>query len=171
MRLSEALSRRLFIAELVLLVLPSAAILLPYSAFFAAGSLVMIGGAIVMPFAEGGPPRGWSDLRDWLQIIGMFGGFTVIAGLGVFALWQFLKIALGFARGGRAALPSLRGTFRSGLLCAILPVLVWMPFVFLGASGRKDPWLIPVVMSGLPLIVPILHLVLELWTGPRERNA
>lgn len=167
MRLSETFSRRLFIAELIVLVLPSAVVLLPYGAFFAAGSLALIGVALAIPFTKGGPVGRWSDLGDLAQLVGIYGAFAVVAGLGVFALWQFLKIALGFARDGRAALPLLRKTFRTGLLCALLPAAVWGYFVFVGAGGRRDPWLLPVVMSGLPLLVPILHLALELRSAPK----
>ena len=167
MRLSETVSRRLFIAELALLVLPSAMVLLPYGAFFAVGSLAFVGVALSVPFTKGGPIGRWSNLGDLAQLVGIYGAFAAVAGLGVFALWQFLKIALGFARGGRTALPLLRGSFRTSLICALLPALIWVSFDFVGAGGREDPWFLPVIMSGLPLLVPILHLALELWLGAR----
>ena len=85
MRLSETFSRRLFIAELIVLVLPSAVVLLPYGAFFAAGSLALIGVALAIPFTKGGPVGRWSDLGNLAQLVGIYGAFAVVAGLGVSA--------------------------------------------------------------------------------------
>lgn len=166
MRLSEALSRRLFIVELILLALPSTAVIFAYGIFFSVGMPVVAVMALAMS-AGRGLPGSWSEVLNGLQLAGLFASFGAVAGLGIFALWQFLKIALGFARHGRAALPPLRRTFRIGLICALLPAAVWGYFVFAGVGGRGGPWLLVAVMSGLPLLAPILHLALELWSGAR----
>lgn len=172
MRLSEALSRRLFIVELILLALPSAAVIFVYGIFLSVGMPVVAVMALAMS-AGRGLPGSWADILNGLQLAGLFAGFGAVAGLGVFALWRFVRIAHSFVRNGRVGLPQLRGAFRSGLLCAVLPGIAWGYFVFLGAGGRQDPVFIPVAMSGLPLLVPILHLALELWsarTQPRTAH-
>lgn len=170
MRLSEALSRRLFVGELMLLALPSAAVLFAYGIFFAAGMPVVAVMAIAIS-AGRGLPGSWSEVLNGLQLAGLFAGFGAVAGLGVFALWRFVRIAHSFVRNGRASLLKLRGMFLSGALCAILPGVAWGYYVFLGASARRDPLLLPIVMSGLPLLIPVLHLALELWSVPEQARA
>jgi hypothetical protein len=174
-RMAARLSRWLFVLELVVLALPAVAVLLPYALYLGGASLLMllVGGFEAMRSGIGSLTL--ADLASALGLFAMFGGIAALAFAGIVALIRFGDIAHAFARRGRPGLRDVGSGFRRGLAWAAAPLALWVPFGLVGA-GASHPAdrIVGFYVSGLTLLVPVLHLWLEIRLaqagGPRPET-
>lgn len=141
--------RYLYAAELAILALPCLAVLAP---FLAGLALFSYGGLIVTII---GMSRG-SDFTVEHLAFAAAGSAIVTAAFA--AIWIFLDLSIAYLSGCRDWTRRHRRKFWTGLILSILPII----FTFAAAAreiGIGDRHsVVAVYLSGLPLLVPTLHL-------------
>lgn len=153
----ERASRAVFIVELLVFALPAILLLGTYAVILGGWSLFAAIVAAVMPLMEANAGLATFDLLT------MFIVSLLIAVSGLIALWNFMTVAFGFARYGTRALCKSTRVFNRGLAFAVLPLCIAVPFgLALGHAGYPEDIVPAAYLSGLPLLVPVVHLWLEM---------
>jgi len=139
---NERTSRILFALEMVFFALPAL--------FLLFGMMIL---SVVLFFITlGGLTAG--SLSEFLRTEAIF----LATGTGAVALWMFTKLSSNFLLYGKAGIARSRSELWRGLLLSIFPILVacW-------AAGQMQQELpVMIYMSGLPLLIPALHLWLAM---------
>jgi hypothetical protein len=158
MAMGERAGRFLWLAELVVLAAPSVAMLAAWSLMLIVGLLGFVGMAIPNMFK-----------MDFLKFGELIALLLILIGLalafaGMVALWRFVLLARGFKRYDKLTLADQIATFRSCVKWGLLPMMVMVPWG-VNRIVLADDWINYVIgfySSGLPLLIPIAHIRLEL---------
>lgn len=169
--MSELHSRLLFAFEVVLIglpgtfffvvpfAIPAALLLTPITLFGLAGSLI-----------KGGPQIGHELWAGAEVLVMALVGLSTVA-----ALLCFLGLSTIFLFLGRAGLSKQTGLLRWGLLCGSPPILLSsIPRVVEEIGLRPfdlDRLLPSLLYSGLPLLIPAVHVALEVRFCQRSSTA
>lgn len=163
---SERASKAIFLLEFLVFALPAILILGFYSVLIGGWTLFGLGTALILPFTEI-IALAIRDFGDLFAVSAMVVAVFLLAASGAIALWKFAAVARIFWKKGATALHAARETFNRGLAFAILPLCVMLPFgVLIARSGDPGDVISAFYLSGVSLIVPVLHLWLELRYRP-----
>ena len=161
MIISEKLSRRLFVAELIVFALVPTFALAAWTIFAGLPAVFMLLFATAMLVASI-----LFDISetpgDMLQLMALSGGVAILAGMGATALVKFLWLSATFVRGGTAELSENRPVFWRSLAWAVVPLVATNAFIPGMTTVLRDERAFRFLSYGLTLGVPLFHLWAEL---------
>ncbi|MCG7506914.1 hypothetical protein [Mesorhizobium retamae] len=155
MAISERASRILYGIEFVIFALIPICALAAWALFYGAGSILMFLFALMMLVSSNDS----ASLLEALRNLAIFAAIVALTGMGLIAIWKFLRLSAAFGNHGSKALQELRETYWRCLAWAALPLLATtalFPYADPDFSGGL------LLFSGVTLCVPLFHLWLEL---------